>query len=415
MKVKQVENFIKMFEQSIGVEEPWYIDRAGFEEADRAVHIYVRARETAKYACPECGKLCVRYDNEDKERTWRHGDVVFYPCYVHCRRPRIKCKEHGIHVVTAPWARPRSRFTLLFEAYAMLLLADMPVLKVQKVLRCGYGGLVGILRYWVEKAVSEDDLTKVRALCVDETSFKRGQSYVTVVIDGEERRVIDVEEGRGKESVEAFSYRLEERGGDCNKIKTMASDMSRAYLSARQDFFPKAVSIIDKFHVKKLLLDAMEQVRRSEQQLARRKRGQGRKLLMIPEHKMDTSQREAVLSLCKSYPKTGRAFRMVQALDAVYAGCNLQQAEGSMNDLIRWMRRSRLDPMKTAANTLKNYKREILAYFSARITNAIAEGINSMIQAAKRKARGYRTFRGFACMIYLIAGKLSLSCGSPFA
>jgi Transposase and inactivated derivatives len=106
---------------------------------------------------------------------------------------------------------------------------------------------------------------------------------------------------------------------------------------------------------------------------------------------------------------------MVQTLDAVYASYNIQQAESSMNALIRWMRRSRLEPMKAAANTLKAYKREILAYFAARITNAIAEGINSMIQAAKRKARGYRTFRGFACMIHLIAGKLSLSCGSPFA
>jgi Transposase and inactivated derivatives len=415
MQVTHVGNFIKMFEQSIGVEEPWYIDRAGFEEADQAVHIYVRARETAKYACPECGKLCTRYDNEDKERIWRHGDVVFYPCYVHCRRPRVKCKEHGIHVATAPWARPKSRFTLLFEAYAMLLLSDMPVLKVQKALRCGYGGLVGILRHWVEKAVVEDDLSQVRALCVDETSFKRGQSYVTVVIDGEKRRVIDVEEGRGKEAVEAFSYRLEKRGGDCNKVRTVASDMSGAYLSAREECFPQAISVIDKFHVKKVVLDAMEQVRRGEQKLIRGTRGKGRKLLMIPENKMDFSQQEAAQAICKAYPKTGRAYRMVQTLDAVYASYNIQQAESSMNALIRWMRRSRLEPMKAAANTLKAYKREILAYFAARITNAIAEGINSMIQAAKRKARGYRTFRGFACMIHLIAGKLSLSCGSPFA
>jgi transposase len=415
MQVKQVENFIKMFEQSIGVEEPWHIDRAGYEEEKGEVHIYVRARETAKYACPECGELCSRYDNEDTERVWRHGDVVFYPCYVHCRRPRIKCKKHGVHVVTAPWARPKSRFTLLYEAYAMLLLADMPVLKVQKVLRCGYGGLVGILRYWVEKAVSEEDLSEVKTVCIDETSFKKAQSYVTVVIDGKRRRVIDVEEGRGKEAVESFSYRLEERGGDCNRIGTFVSDMAGAYLSARQECFPQAISVIDKFHVKKVLLDAMEQVRRGEQMLARGTKGKGRKLLMIPERKMSAAQQEAAQRLCKAYPKTGRAYRMVQALDGVYASCDIRQAQDSINALIRWMRRSRLEPMKSAANTLKAYKQEILAYFSARITNAIAEGINSMIQAAKRKARGYRTFRGFACMIYLVAGKLSLSCGSPFA
>lgn len=403
-----------MFAQSIGVEEPWYIDRAYFDEAKREVHVYVRARETAKYACPECGEMITRYDNEDKERIWRHGDVVFYPCYVHCRRPRTKCNKHGVHVVTAPWARPNSRFTLLFEAYAMLLLADMPVLKVQRVMRCGYKSIACILRYWVNKAVEERILNDVRALCVDETSFKRGQSYVTVITDGEKRCVIDVEEGRDKAAVETFSYKLEARGGDCNKIETMTSDMSSAYLSAKADFFPQAVSIVDKFHVKKLLLDAMEQVRREEQKLKRGVRGKGRRLLMIPEKKMDGEQQIAAISLCKDYPKTGRAFRMVQALDTVYDSYDPHQAQQALEGLIRWMRYSRLEPMKKVANTLKARKTEILAYFEAHLTNAIAEGINSIIQAAKRKARGFRTFEGFACMIYLVAGKLKLSCGSPF-
>lgn len=407
-------NFIEMFAQSIGVEEPWYIDRAGFDEKSGEVHVYVRARETAKYACPICGAKSVRYDNEDKERTWRHGDVVFYPCYVHCRRPRVKCKEHGVHVVTAPWAREKSRFTLLFEAYAMLLMADMPVLKVQKAMRCGYKGLVGILRYWVEKAVEERSLKGTTDICVDETSFKKGQSYVTVVTDAKKRCVLDVEEGRGKEAIEAFSLKLEGRGGDCNAVKHMVSDMSKAYLSAREDWFPNAISIIDKFHVKKLMLDALDDVRREEQGLRRGSRGTGKKLFMIPEQRMTAQQLDRTVTLCREYPKTGRAFRMVQSLDIVYGCLKQEDAEERLKALIRWMRRSRLEPMKKAALTLKNHMVEILAYFTARLTNAIAEGINSMIQAAKRKARGFRTFRGFACMIYLIAGKLKLSCGSPF-
>lgn len=80
-------------------------------------------------------------------------------------------QNHGVHVVIAPWARPNSRFTLLFEVYAMLLMADMPILKVQKALRCSYGGLVGILRYWGEKAVREDDLSEVKAVCIGESIY----------------------------------------------------------------------------------------------------------------------------------------------------------------------------------------------------------------------------------------------------
>lgn len=413
MKVERVENFITMFERSIGVEEPWYVDRAKYSEEGQEVHIYVRAREAGKYPCPECGELCSRYDNEDKERTWRHGDVVFYPCYIHCRRPRVKCMEHGIHVVTAPWTRPKSRFTLLFEGYAMLLMSEMPVRKVSRVLRCSHSALTRILRYWVEKAVDEDDLTEVENICVDETSHRRGQAYVTVVIDGDNRRVIDVEEGRNAQAVEEFSLKLEAKGGDCNKIRHMVCDMSKAYLSAKEVCFPEAQAVIDKFHVKKLLLDAMDRVRREEQGIKKYSTGKGRKLVMIPEGRLTIQQKQAIESLSRAYPKTGRAYRMVQSLDVVYSSAIFEHADERLSQLIRWMRHSRLEPMKQAASTLKTYRKEILAYIRARLTNAIAEGINSMIQAAKRKARGYKTFRGYACMIYLVAGKLQLACTCP--
>lgn len=101
---------------------------------------------------------------------------------------------------------------------------------------------------------------------------------------------------------------------------------------------------------------------------------------------------------------------MVQAVDTVYGSENLEEATERLNKLYRWMRRSRLEPMKRAATTLRNYSEEILNIFRSRMTNAISEGINSMIQAAKRKARGYHTFEGFSSMIYLIAAKLQLGC-----
>ena len=113
------------------------------------------------------------------------------------------------------------------------------------------------------------------------------------------------------------------------------------------------------------------------------------------------------------YPKTGRAFRIVQAIDTVYASTDVKTAEEKLNALYRWMRRSRLEPMKRTAKTLRNYTEEILNFFRSRLTNAICEGINSMIQAAKRKARGYHTFEGFSSMIYLVAAKLSLAFPNP--
>ena len=414
--MEPIRNFITMFSQSIGVEEPWYIDRAEFSQQDKAVHIYVRARETARYACPICGEMSERYDNEDKERTWRHGDVVFYPCYVHCRRPRVNCKEHGVHVVTAPWARPGSRFTLLMESYAMLLMEEMPIAKVAQVMRSSHSALTRILHYWVGDAVKRTDLSGVRKLCIDETSHKRGQNYVTLVIDAEQKRVIDVEKGRDASTIEAFASKLEAKGGACEAIEMVASDMSGTYMKAKEDWFPQAISVVDRFHVKKLMLDAMEVVRRAELGLPKQQRGViQRKLLMIPSSKCTPAQKRQVEAISKACPKTGRAYRMVQALDIIYSCINPNAAKQRLKELISWMRRSRLESMMRAALTLRRYQEEILAYFIQRMTNALAEGINSIVQAAKRKARGYPTFTGFSCMIYLVAGRLKLACGSPFS
>lgn len=409
------ENYEAMFEQSIGVSEPWRIERTEFDETKQEVHVYVKAKKTSKYACPECGELCERYDDEESERTWRHGDVVFFPCYVHCRRPRIHCEEHGIRVVTAPWARPKSRYTLLFESYSMLLMQSMPVENARKLLRISHTSATRILRYWVFKAIDEDDLSGVRAICLDETSFKRGQSYVTVVSDAIARRVIYAEEGRGTENVERFSWHLMGKGGDCENIRQAACDMSSSYMSGINLCFPNAVITIDKFHVKQLMLKAMDQVRREEQGKARsRGRNAGKKLLMIPQGRMNEQQSERLQALSKEFPKTGRAFRMVQGLDAAYSSRTYEEGKTAFEQLIGWMRRSRLEPMKRTASTFKKYKAEILSYFFNRMTNAMAEGINSMIQTAKRRARGFRTMEGYVAAIFLAVGKLKLTCPALF-
>jgi len=413
--MKEFTNYESMFAQSIGLEEPWHIERAEYSEETREVHIYVSARKTAKYECPECGELCDRYDDEENERVWRHGDVVFFPCFIHCRRPRIKCKNNGIRVVTAPWARKGSRYTLLFESYAMLLMKSMPVENARKLLRVSHTAMTRILKYWVNKAVDEDDLSGVSAICVDETSFKRGQSYVTIVSDATAHRVIDVEDGRDAGTIEMFSYKLEQKGGDCNKIKQFVSDMSAAYISGKEFCFPNARLIIDKFHVKQLLLKAMDTVRREEQGRGKSKsRKSGKKLLMIPESRQTDEQKNKVVELSKQYPKTGRAFRMVQSIDDMYKCNDIKEAESVFKKMISWLKRSRLEPMKEVANTLKKHKQSILGYFYHRITNAIAEGINSLIQSAKRRARGFRTVEGYTAMIYLVVGKLNLSCPTLF-
>ena len=405
-----VENFDKMLAGSLRLEAPWYIIGAEFNEEEPAIHIHVGIDKAAALCCPVCGAPTKRYGYEPKERVWRHADCLFYPCYVHCKRPRVLCDKCGTVQVNAPFERKNSRFTLLFEGYAMLLLQDVPRARASRLLRCDEKSLAAILTYWVHDAVNRMDLSDTCSIAMDETSFRHGHKYVTVAVDAVKRRVFDVEPGRDKTAVKNVGEKLERNGGNTKSVNSVTSDMSASYLSAVREVFPNAKQTIDKFHVKQVLLKALDAVRKDEQKESGRKKELFlcRKLFMVPQGRMTDKQRTMVAELSKQYKKTGRAFRIVRSLDDFYASTSMVEAQERLDKLYSWMRRCRLKPMKDAALTLRNHGKEILNYFHTRLTNAICEGINAMIQAAKRKARGFHTFEGYAAMIYLVAGKLKL-------
>jgi len=415
-----VEHFKEMMAGSLGLVEPWFVERALFDPENERVDIFVGVRKGAAIPCPHCGGATSRYGYEPEERIWRHGDCMFYPTFVHCRRPRVVCPKCGVQQIAAPFERKNSRFTLLFEGYAMMIMADMPRSKAAKVLRCNEKSMAAILSYWVGRAVAARSLADVVALAVDETSFRKRHDYVTLAIDAAKRYVIDVERGKGKEAVEGIAKSLGDRGGDAKKIQSVTSDMSQAFEAAISEQFPNAEHVIDKFHVKQLVVNAMEAVRKQEQKSA--KEGAERKALFgsrhlfwIPARKLTPEQAAEIAALSKRFPRTGRACRIVAGLDAFYESGSMEQAELSFKALCSWMRRCRLAPMKEAALSLLRHQTKILAYFKKRLTNAICEGINSLVQTAKRKACGFRTFEGFASMIYLVAGKLELATPHPFA
>ena len=411
-----IENFDSMIATSLQLEEPWYVSGASYDAEKQEIDIWVKVRDNAEFACPRCGSQAKRYGYEPYERSWRHADCLFFPCYVHCQRPKVLCGKCGAQQINAPFERQSSRFTLMFEGYAMMILVDVPRRKASQLLRCNEKSLASILAYWVNRAAGKQDLSAVSKLALDETSKRRGHQYVTIAIDALERRVIDVEDGRTKEAVGAVKARLERQGGNADNITAVTSDMSTSFLPAVKEYFPLAEQVIDKFHVKQVLTNAMDEVRKNEQREADDKKTlfQYRKLFMTRDDHMSEKQQYRYKTLSKTYPKTARAHRIVEALDTFYACTTMADASKRFKELYSWMRRCRLEPMKNAAVTLMNHRKEILNYFHDRLTNAICEGINSMVQAAKRKARGFNTFEGFRAMIFLIGAKLVLDVPSPF-
>jgi len=312
-----VENFDKMLAGSLRLEDPWYIIGAEFNEEEPAIHIHVGIDKTAALCCPVCGAPTKRYGYEPRERIQRHADCLFYPCYVHCKRPRILCDKCGTVQVNAPFERKNSRFTLLFEGYAMLLLQDVPRARASRLLRCDEKSLAAILTYWVHEAVNRMDLSDICSIAMDETSFRRGHKYVTVAIDTVRSRVFDVEPGRDKTAVKNVGEKPERNGGNTKSVNSVTSDMSASYLCAVREVFPNAKQTIDKFHVKQVLLKALDMVRKDEQKESGRKKELFlcRKLFMVPH------------------------FRIVQSPDDFYTSTSMVEAQERLDKLCSWMRR----------------------------------------------------------------------------
>jgi transposase len=145
--------------------------------------------------------------------------------------PRVICPEHEVKQVQVPWARERSGFTLLFEALVMALVKEMPVAAVAALIGETDMRIWRVVHHYVDEAVEAQELSGLERAAVDETSSRRGQDYVSVFADLDERRAVYVTEGRDQRTVQEFSCFLECHGGEVAKVTEVCQDMSEAYLA----------------------------------------------------------------------------------------------------------------------------------------------------------------------------------------
>ena len=174
------------------------------------------------------------------------------------------CPEHEVKQVEVPWARERSGFTLLFEALVMALVKEMPVAPVAALIGESDMRVWRIVHYYVDQAVEAQDLSAMERAGIDETSSQRGQRYVSVFADLDERRAVYVTEGRDQGTVQEFSCFLETHGGDAGRIEEVCQDMSEAYLAGTLKHLPAAEITFDRYHVRQHLSKGIDEVRRAE-------------------------------------------------------------------------------------------------------------------------------------------------------
>ena len=398
-------NTQEIFALALGLQSPWKINQVSFEEGrTRRTLIIEIDFERGSLFPDEVGEMCRVHDTV--KRKWRHLNFFEHECYLHCRVPRIRTSEGNVVQVGVPWARSGSGFTLLFEAFAMHLIeAEMPVSKVGQTLSEYPNRIWTIFNYWIGIAYPRADHHGVRVLGIDETSAKKRHKYVTVAVDLDERRVVHATPGKGSDCIETIQTYLEGKGCPASQIEQVCIDLSTSYISGVTRHFEKAAIVFDRFHIKKALNEAMDQVRKAEREEHEE----------LKYHKYTFLKRNAKLSdeqkakrdeLIELFPTLGQAYRFKELFDDFWDLEDPDDAEAFLNDWCNLVSKSKITPFRDFVKTLRSHWSGVINYIHHRISNGVIEGINSKIQLAKKRARGYRNVENFINMIYFISGKL---------
>lgn len=393
----------------MGLGTEWLV--AEVELSLEAKRVEIRLEFTGSAVnCPECGERCGRHDLSP-ERTWRHLDTMQFETLLKARVPRCECARCGVKTAAVPWADKHSRFTLLFEEFAIAVLQGCRgVSAAAALLGLSWDAAHEIMRRSVERGVARRDVVELKHVGIDEKSFGRGQDYVSLMTDLDGSRVLDVVPGRDEAAADKLWESLPKT--QRSQVEAVAIDMSRAFENSVRKHAPQADVVHDKFHVAKLLNEAVDKVRRQEHRSLltegdRRLTGTKQLWLFrgddVPEEREREFERLKQMEL-----KTSRAWAIKENFRWFWSNCYAGNARKHFDGWYAWAVRSRLDPIVKVAKSLKRHLSNLLTYFKHHVTNALSEGYNSVVQTLKSNARGFRNFDNYRIRILFFCGKLDL-------
>ena len=402
-----------LFSQALGLIAPWEVAQVGLDVKANRIDLHI-VWNASKAACPACGAPDQAL-HDHRLRSWRHLDFFQFEAHVHCQLPRVQCSAcQATSQLPVPWARAGSRFTLMFEALALTLAREMPVAACARMLRCTSNALWRQIDAHVALARAKESYADVKIIGIDETSCAKGHTYITLVHDLERSRLIYATPGKDGSTIERFCEDIQTHEGQPEQIEVVCMDMSKAFIQGAAKHLPGAAIAFDRFHVIQMANKAVDLVRQEEA------RGESwlkktRWAWLKDQSKWTLKEQEKMAWLPRTRLKTARAWRIKEALRDIYAlKASAADTAIALKRWLHWAERSRLHPMKDLAKSIKSHWLGIVKSFDkAFLHTGYVEAVNSLIQAAKAKARGYGTTGHFIAMAFLIAGKLTHLPGNP--
>jgi transposase len=360
--------------------------------------------------CSECGEQCPGYDRE-RGRRWRHLDLAGMTLHLRYDTRRVECPRCGVKVERVPWAETSSWFTRPFEDHVGYLAQRCDKTTVSDMMRVAWDTVGSIIQRVVARRQRPDVLDGLTHIGVDELSYRRHHEYITVVVDHKRGHVVWAQPGKNADTLKAF---FDELGSErCRKLEAVTIDMSGAYIKAVTECSPQAQLIFDRFHVQRLVQDAVDEVRRDEARAAtsdeERKELKGTRWPLLKSFwNLSLFETKRLAALQRDNKRLYRAYLLKEAMVGVLDCRADWLAEQKLDEWIRWARRSRLEPFKRVAATIREHADGILAYVRSGLSNGRTEGLNGKARTITRRSYGFHSAHGLIALLKLCCSGIHL-------
>lgn len=401
----------QFYTRLLKIKRPWFVTEVRFCESEERVDVHVDHERGIKLRCPRCEAWCPVYDHSS-ERQWRHLDTCDVATYVHTRLPRVRCRQHGVISLVSDWAEPGSNLTAAMEAHIIDLEKECSIQAVSRLTGLSWDRCWGVMNRSVLRGQRRKRWKVPAYIGVDEKSFAKRHQYMTLVCDLETGSVEYVADARRRESLEEYFLPFIQE--ELERIQAICMDMHDPYIAAVRACVPEGMDkiVFDKFHVLRLMNEAVDRVRRQEHKKRRARQDEvltGSKYLWlyhpdhIPENLLPRFEELRRMDL-----QVSRAWAIKETLRKLWDYRREGWARRFFQRWYFWATHSRLAPVIAVARTLKRRIDNVLTYLRHPITNALNESLNAQIEKVKRMGYGYRNPMHFHTAIYFHCGGLDL-------
>ena len=401
-------------------------------ESIKTIYLDVTFNKDHKHRCPVCGKQCPIYDTCKETRCWRAMDINTYKVYIRARLVRVECKEHKIKTELVSWARHGSRFTSDFENQIAYLSLTQTLKDASKTLRIAWNTCGPVIKRVLNDIEPnfEDRYNNLEIIGVDETSYKKGHKYITVIVDLVRKQVIHIYEGKGENGFEKFLANL--TPNQRNSIKLVAGDGAKWIANVTKKELPNANFCLDPFHIKEWIIQAIDVSRKEvwrelkhfkdskPERYSHHKTPETiEKLNMYNESKqfskytlgknrenLTMKELEYIDKIKELYPNIYQCYLAKETFSEILRMNDVEAAKIALQEWIGSVFLMDNDAMKYAAMKISSRFNQVINTIKYRVSNSKVESFNNKIKVLVKKAYGFRNLENLKSFIYIVCSPI---------